>query len=712
MRLSGSPPWCAMGLAVLLSLGCNPNTSRPAFSPLPAATQAELELPVAAAVEVITAALIADSIPVSLVQSRDGYLETGWFLASDGTPTPARPLGVEIVRVRGWITPGRAGHTDIQVEAVYRPMADPSRMARDLERLVPAEHPVARRLEAAMARLVTEYGHPEQLATRPQPVEVPGYRRAETAPRPSRYHRQAGHDAGGSSTIPVRNAATGAVTSPVVPSDHQLLLDLLPRVSRTFAMGIRLLPVELSHAVSTAYLLCRIADTIEDDATLPAAVRRDLLLEYGGWLDGVGHDPTRLVAQFASSTGDDAALVRATGLVLTDFANLPAEVRAAIRPPVEEMCRGMASYVARAIESGRTPQPTDLDDLEAYCWYVAGTVGWMLTDLFRLSGTGWSEAGYDQMRQLSRSFGLGLQLTNVIRDMGEDHRRGATFVPADLCARVRCPAWELFTPGREAATAIVLATLTDRALVHLTAARDYTTLLPRRQLRIRLFCLVPLFLAAGTLSRISRKDAYRTGWVRIKLTRPVVRLTVILAALVAPSNTLIRLAFRWLAPFRSGGLCREGPDLSPYRSPQPRCLLRRSRDLPDRAAWGGASGNYRAAPGAGSVGGTDEYTPDSSRRRHRHAGGNVGPGVVVDLTRLDGAPLAVAADGRAHAGAAVTWAAIEAAARPSRLRILPDPSSGKWATVGGMIATNAGRAANHGSRAGPAMGGCRDHRHR
>jgi len=173
MRVSGITPQRLTGLAVLVSLGCNPNTSRPPFNPLPAATLAELELPVAAAVEVITAALIADSIPVSLVQPRDGYLETGWFLAADGSPTTARPLGTEVVRVRGWITPGRAGHTDIQVEAVYRPMADPSRPARDLERLVSPEHPVARRLEAAMARLVTEYGHPEQLATRPPPVAAP-----------------------------------------------------------------------------------------------------------------------------------------------------------------------------------------------------------------------------------------------------------------------------------------------------------------------------------------------------------------------------------------------------------------------------------------------------------------------------------------------------------------------------------------------------------
>ncbi|MDZ4674686.1 MAG: hypothetical protein SGI84_09535 [Gemmatimonadota bacterium] len=162
-----------IGVVVATLAGCNPNTSRPAFLPLPAAATAELELPVAVAVDVIAEALRKDSIPVAETNVRDGYLESGWFLAQDGTPTSRRPLGVEVVRVRGWVTPGRVGHTDIQVETVYRPMADPSRPERELDRLVPPDHPVARRLEGTLARLVTEFGHPEALAPPPAPAAIP-----------------------------------------------------------------------------------------------------------------------------------------------------------------------------------------------------------------------------------------------------------------------------------------------------------------------------------------------------------------------------------------------------------------------------------------------------------------------------------------------------------------------------------------------------------
>jgi FAD/FMN-containing dehydrogenase len=73
-------------------------------------------------------------------------------------------------------------------------------------------------------------------------------------------------------------------------------------------------------------------------------------------------------------------------------------------------------------------------------------------------------------------------------------------------------------------------------------------------------------------------------------------------------------------------------------------------------------------------------------------GGNVGDGVVVDLTAL---PRRVEVDGagsRARASASVTLAALNVAADGAGLRLPPDPSSGRWATLGGMLSTNAAGA--------------------
>ena len=74
-------------------------------------------------------------------------------------------------------------------------------------------------------------------------------------------------------------------------------------------------------------------------------------------------------------------------------------------------------------------------------------------------------------------------------------------------------------------------------------------------------------------------------------------------------------------------------------------------------------------------------------------GGNVGPGVVVDLTRacLD-PPVIDARAGTARCGASVTHRALNGAAQAHGLHLPPDPSSGAFCTVGGMAATNAAGA--------------------
>jgi glycolate oxidase len=73
-------------------------------------------------------------------------------------------------------------------------------------------------------------------------------------------------------------------------------------------------------------------------------------------------------------------------------------------------------------------------------------------------------------------------------------------------------------------------------------------------------------------------------------------------------------------------------------------------------------------------------------------GGNVGQGVVVDLTRLPRRLELRPADRAAVTSANVTLAELNIAADQHRLRLPPDPSSGRFATLGGMVSTNASGA--------------------
>jgi hypothetical protein len=125
----------------------------------------------------VVEALKADSIPLARVHEFDGFFDSGWIDAKTLEPTRRRPLGPEVVRVRGWVDPSKPGFNEVSLETVYVPLADPSRPARELEIPAPADHPVAKRIADLMKQLVEKYGDPaarEQVKKAPGGPPIPG----------------------------------------------------------------------------------------------------------------------------------------------------------------------------------------------------------------------------------------------------------------------------------------------------------------------------------------------------------------------------------------------------------------------------------------------------------------------------------------------------------------------------------------------------------
>lgn len=169
-------------LLPLLLAACSPYTARPYFPPVTGAPAAELELSRADATETLAAVLRSDTLPVSRVELKDGYLETDWFDAASKRATPARPVGPGVVRIRGWVNPTRSGFSQIIVETVYRPLADPSRPGRELEQQVPLEHPVGKRIQQIVTELHKLYNREEPF-TGPT-LDGPGSKKDGDEPQP------------------------------------------------------------------------------------------------------------------------------------------------------------------------------------------------------------------------------------------------------------------------------------------------------------------------------------------------------------------------------------------------------------------------------------------------------------------------------------------------------------------------------------------------
>jgi len=131
-------------------------------------------------------------------------------------------------------------------------------------------------------------------------------------------------------------------------SDEAYQEQILPAVSRTFALTIPQLPPDLSRSVTNAYLLCRVADTIEDE---PQIAPPDTLLYMERFSDAVAgvEDAQELGTQLAQKLSQwtlpaERELIINLARVIRVTRQLPMRQQAAIRRCVDAMCHGMHQF--------------------------------------------------------------------------------------------------------------------------------------------------------------------------------------------------------------------------------------------------------------------------------------------------------------------------------------------------------------------------------
>jgi farnesyl-diphosphate farnesyltransferase len=211
--------------------------------------------------------------------------------------------------------------------------------------------------------------------------------------------------------------------------------------------------------------------------------------------------------------------------------------RAAIERCVAVMCDGMHQFQQTASLAG-VARMRDLDD---YCYYVAGVVGEMLTQLFCSYALEIARQR-PELERLSVSFAQGLQMTNILKDVWEDRSRGACWLPQ-----------EVFTPHQVDLARLVPGTpnpgfdagmrdLIGVAHAHLRDALDYTLFIPGPETGIRRFCLWAIGLAVLTLQKIYKNPGFTAG-SQVKISRRSVSMTRFLADLAVRNDWMLRRLF-------------------------------------------------------------------------------------------------------------------------------------------------------------------------
>src|SRR5262249_23484759 len=135
-----------------------------------------------------------------------------------------------------------------------------------------------------------------------------------------------------------------------------------------------------------------------------------------------------------------------------------------------------------------------------------------------------------------------LQMTNILKDIWEDRRRGACWLPQEVFSRHGVELEPLRVGETDAHFDAAMRELIGGAHAHLRDALSYTLLIPPNATGIRRFCLWAIGVAVLTVRKIHRTPGYTAG-SQVKVSRRSVALTQLLTNVSIRSDWMLRTLF-------------------------------------------------------------------------------------------------------------------------------------------------------------------------
>lgn len=318
------------------------------------------------------------------------------------------------------------------------------------------------------------------------------------------------------------------MTPPGTPAalKHQLLRDLLRQVSRLFYTTLAVVPEDVRDQVSLAYLFARAADTIADTEVIDVHERLEFLLRLQHQFSSDALDwkeiatiQGALVPHQASEA--ETVLLRRLDDCFRLYDNFPPLDKKYVRWLMATLPKGMAMDL-KEFAGATSSQPIALktmEDLDRYTYLVAGCVGEFWTGLMCAHRHMLAEWDVEKMGAVGVRFGKGLQLTNILKDVAHDLRRGRCYIPAPLLEEAGLKPADLLDATNRARFQPVLRTLIKMAVEHLDQGWLYTMALPRWEVRLRLACMWPILSAGETLRLVQAAPNLLDPTAKVKIPR-------------------------------------------------------------------------------------------------------------------------------------------------------------------------------------------------
>jgi phytoene synthase len=278
-------------------------------------------------------------------------------------------------------------------------------------------------------------------------------------------------------------AWAGAADEPGPAALARTIRHRVEAAGTSFYWAMRLLPEARRNAMYAIYAFCREVDDIADD-DCPAAGKLAALGQWREEIDAVfAGQPRHLVARALRQPVLRYGLRRADFLAVID--GMEMDAREAIRAP-------------------------DLATLDLYCGRVAGAVGHLSVHIFGDSS--------DAAHRVADSLGRALQLTNVLRDLDEDARRGRLYLPREILDANGIAGADPGAVLRHQALPAACHALAAIAEDHFRASRSAMAQCRRRAMRPA--------AAMGAVYRATLAELVRRGWreprgPRVSLPKPL-----------------------------------------------------------------------------------------------------------------------------------------------------------------------------------------------
>lgn len=320
--------------------------------------------------------------------------------------------------------------------------------------------------------------------------------------------------------------------------DHKLIDKLLHDTARSFYLTLHALPNAIRWPFSIAYLLARATDTVADVVVLPSQERLSALNAMMNMIQtGQYTDELNLSISTLEANSSEYALLVHFKQIIALLYELDEDTRTDIIHVLSSIIQGQQFDIEHfPLGNNNITCLTTKKDLDNYTYWVAGCVGEFWTKLCIKKITNYSSKSFNELLPLAISFGKGLQLINILRDIPNDLKHNRCYLPLEQLQQ-----YGLNPNTLDRNVSLLDPIVRDwhqQAIVDMRAGWAYLLTLNNR--RIRAALVLPVVLGFATLYEL-QDTSYLLNKQPVKISRMKVKIFLLIAILSMVSKRALYL---------------------------------------------------------------------------------------------------------------------------------------------------------------------------